>query len=94
MEKLKAILESIKAKGLDLTFLVVRDVRTKEPSITYTFLLLSGILTFISLFDKVKYVADLGLNFTNCRDLLIVMCATYVGRKFTTGSTTAEKGDQ
>ena len=94
MEKLKALLESIKAKGLDLTFLVVRDVKTKEPSITYTFLLISGVMTIISLFDKVKLVSELGLNFTNCRDLLIVMCATYVGRKFTTGGTTAEKGDQ
>ncbi len=94
MEKLKQILEAIKAKGLDLTFLVVRDVKTKEPSITYTFLLIAGVLTMISLFDKVKFVQSLGLNFEHCRDLLIVMCATYIGRKFTTGGTTAEKGDQ
>lgn len=94
MEKIKAILDSIKAKGLDLTFLVVRDVKTKEPSITYTFLLLSGILTIVSLFDKVDFVQKAGLNFEHCRDLLIVMCATYVGRKFTSGGVTAEKGDQ
>lgn len=94
MEKLQELLSSIKAKGLDLTFLIVRDVKTKEPSITYTFLLLSGIFTFVSLFDKVEFVQKLGLNFEHCRDLLIVMCATYIGRKFTSGNATTEKGDQ
>lgn len=90
MEKLKQLLQSLKDKGLDLTFLMIRDVKTKEPSATFTFFVFSGIAALLALFDKTKLSLNLGLNYDNARDLLIVTGCLYLGRKVTSGSTTTE----
>lgn len=91
MDKLKELLAKLKAKGLDLTFLMIQDVKTKDPSITFTLFMINGVLALLSLFDKIKAAETLGLNFQNTKDLLIVTGAMYFGRKFTSGDKSISK---
>lgn len=99
MDKLKELLAKLKENGLDLSplfnFLVLKDFNTGQKSITYTMFLVSGLLSVVSLFDKVKAVSELGLNFQSCKELLIVTSMTYLGRKFiSTGGTTVESKEK
>lgn len=91
MDKLKELVNSLKEKGLDITCLTLRDVKSKEPSITFTFLVVSGIVALLALFDKSKVSLNLGLNFDNAKELLTVFAALYFGRKITTGKSTVSK---
>jgi hypothetical protein len=91
MDKLKELLNSLKEKGLDITPITLRDIKSKEPSITFTFLVVSGIVALLALFDKSNVSLNLGLNFDNSKELLTVFAALYFGRKVTAGKTTVEK---
>ena len=91
MDKLKELIAKLKEKGLDLTFLMVQDVKTKEPSVTFTLFLINGVLALLSLFDKIKASESLGLNFQNTKDLLMVTGAMYLGRKFMSGDKSISK---
>lgn len=91
MEKLKELIKSLKEKGLDITMLTMRDVKTKEPSITFTFLVVSGIVALLALFDKSRLSLNLGLNFDNAKELMTVFAALYFGRKVTAGKSSVSK---
>ena len=94
MDKLKEILQSIKDKGLDVTWLMIRDVKTKEPSITFTFFLINNILVLLAALDNTRINLNLGLNFGELKELLVITGAIYFGRMLTSGTTTTEtKGE-
>ena len=94
MDKLKELINSLKEKGIDITCLTIRDISTKQPSITFTFLVVSGLAALLALFDKSKMSLNLGLNFENAKELLTVFAALYFGRKLTAGKTTVEKQEK
>lgn len=85
MGKLKALIKDLQDKGVPL--IVLRDVVTKTPSITYTFFVLSGTLVTLGLIGKFAKISG-GIDMDNALAFFYACSATYVGRKFTTPSPT------
>jgi hypothetical protein len=89
LQKIKAIIASLNEKGIPTP--IMRDMVTNKPSITYTMMLVSFVLTVLASF---KLGEDkLGLNFDQCLQLLSYVGIGYVGRKFQKGSLTVEGKD-
>jgi hypothetical protein len=88
MNKLKSLIKELQDKGIPI--IVLRDLVTNSPSITYTFFVLSGILVILGLIGKFARVAG-GIDMDNALAFFYACSATYVGRKFTAPSPTLEK---
>lgn len=88
MDKIKTMVESWKEKGVDITLLMLRDVNTKQPSISFTFFVISIVAAVLALFEKTKLSLNLGLSFDNCRELVTIAGAIYFGRKLSSGNST------
>ena len=84
--KIKGFLKQLNEKGIPTP--ILRDMVSMKPSITYTMLLVSFILTVLSAF---KLGAEkLGLNFNQCLELLGYVGIGYIGRKYQKGDVTIE----
>ncbi len=89
-EKIKKIITDLQDKGLPIVML--QDVLTKQPSITFTFFVLSGIMCLLSVVDSSKVLA--GLNFDEALKFFDACSIVYVGRSAVKALTkTEEKGD-
>lgn len=88
LNKLKALIKELQDKGIPL--IVLRDVVTKTPSITYTFFVLSGTLVILGLIGKFAKLSG-GIDMDNALAFFYACSATYVGRKFTSPSSEKPK---
>lgn len=89
LEKIKVFIKNLNEKGIPTP--IFRDMVSNKPSITYTMLIVSFILTVLSSF---KFGTDnLGLNFNQCLELLGYVGVGYIGRKWQKGDTTVEGKD-
>jgi hypothetical protein len=88
--RIKSFIDDLNSKGIPTP--IMRDMVTGKPSITYTMMMVSFILTVLSSF---KLGADnLGLNFNQCLELLGYVGIGYIGRKFQKGNLTIEAEDK
>lgn len=86
INKIKAFINALNEKGIPTP--ILRDMVSGKPSITYTMILVSFILTVLASF---KVGADnLGLKFDQCLELLGYVGIGYIGRKFQKGNVTIE----
>lgn len=89
MEKLKQLLKDMQDRGIPLLYL--RDPKTKEPSVTFSMMVVSFVLCVGAVIAKVAESKLLGgLNFDYCLQLLMATGAGYLGRKFMSGNKTME----
>lgn len=89
MERLKAILKDLQARGIPLVYF--RDPKTQEPSVTFTMMVASFVLCVAAVIGKVADSKLLGgLSFDNCLQLLMATGAGYLGRKFMSGDKSLE----
>lgn len=86
LEKIKNIVRSLNEKGIPMP--IMQDGATKKPSITYTLLVVAGVLTILSEFKLGQ--EQLGLNFDQCLQLLSYVGIGYIGRKYQKGDVTIE----
>lgn len=79
-EQLKQCIKKLQDNGLPIVLL--QDVVTKKPSITFSFFVISGALVVLGLIGK---FADLsgGIDIENALSFFYGSGAMYVGRKFT-----------
>lgn len=84
--KIKALIATLNEKGIPTP--IMRDMVSGKPSITYTMMLVSFVLTVIASFRL--GAEKLGLNFNQCLELLSYVGIGYIGRKFQKGSVTVE----
>jgi hypothetical protein len=88
MRKLSVLMKDLQDKGVPL--IILRDVVTKTPSITYTFFVLSGTLVTLGLIGKFAKISG-GIDMDNALAFFYACSATYVGRKFTAPSPSTSK---
>lgn len=88
MQKLKLLIKDLQTKGVPL--IILRDVVTNSPSITYTFFVLSGTLVTLGLIGKFAKLSG-GIDMDNALAFFYACSATYVGRKFTSPSSEKPK---
>ena len=90
IEKIKNTIKVMNEKGIPTP--IMRDMVTNKPSITYTMLLVSFVITVLSSF---KLGAEtLGINFDRCLQLLSYVGIGYVGRKFQKGDLVVEAKEE
>jgi len=90
MEKIKQIIKDLQDKGLPIV--ILQDIVTKKPSITFTFFVLSGIMCLLAAIDSSKTLS--GLNFDEALKFFDACSMVYVGRSAVKALTkTEEKGD-
>lgn len=89
MEKIKQLIKDLQSKGVPLLYL--QDPKTKQPSITFTMMVISFVLCVAAVIAKVAESKLLGgLNFEYCLQLLMATGAGYLGRKFQSGDKVTE----
>ena len=84
--KIKEIIRALNERGIPTP--ILRDMVSFKPSITYTMLVVSFVLVVLSSF-KIG-TETLGLNFSNCLELLSYVGIGYIGRKYQKGDTIIE----
>lgn len=83
MDKFKKVFKDLQDKGIPL--IVLRDVVSGSPSITYTFFVLSGTLVTLGLIGKFAKISG-GIDMDNALAFFYACSATYIGRKITNPS--------
>lgn len=86
MEKIKQIIKDLQDKGLPI--IMLQDVITKKPSITFTFFVLSGIMCLLAAVD-VKILSE--LNFDEALKFFDACSMVYVGRSAVKALTKTEE---
>jgi len=82
-------LKKLQDKGIPLVFF--QDYKTKEPSVSFTMLIVSFMLCVGAVIAKVAESKLLGgLNFEYCLQLLMFSGALYFGRNLSSGSVKME----
>ena len=84
--KIKEFIKTLNEKGIPTP--ICRDMVTKEPSITYTMLIVAFTLVVAASFKLGNDI--LGLDYDKCIQLLGYVGVGYIGRKYQKGSTTTE----
>lgn len=85
--KIKEFIKLLNDKGIPTP--ILRDPALGKPSVTYTMLLVSFLLTILSIF---KIGSDkLGLDFNQCLELLSYVGIGYIGRKWQKGNISVEE---
>lgn len=90
IQKIKNFIALMNSKGIPTP--ILRDMVTDKPSITYTMLLISFVLTVLSAFNLGSQT--LGLNFNQCLELLGYVGIGYIGRKYQKGDVTIESNSE
>lgn len=80
VEQFKAHIKQLQNKGLPI--IVLRDIVTKKPSITFTFFVVSGLLVVAGLIGKFAEISG-GIDMDNALSFFYGSGAMYIGRKFT-----------
>lgn len=89
-DDLKAKLMSLSNSGIPV--ILFRDViGTKEPSITFSLLLTVSLAAILSL--SAPIATKLGLQYDQCKDLLMYVSLLYLGRKYQKGDLTVSGKD-
>jgi hypothetical protein len=86
IEKIKSAIKALNEKGIPTP--IMRDMISGKPSITYTMLLVSFVLTILASFNLGEN--QLGLKFDQCLQLLSYVGIGYIGRKYQKGDLTVE----
>jgi|SRR3972149_7482544 len=84
IEKLKIKIKEFQEKGFPIV--VLQDPVTKNPSITYTFFIVAGIICLLSTFDSIKLFNK--LNFTKTKEFFDMCMWAYLGRSAIKGIST------
>jgi len=90
IEKIKGVINTLNEKGIPTP--IMRDMISGKPSITYTMMLVSFVLTILASFNLGE--EQLGLKFDQCLQLLSYVGIGYIGRKFQKGDVTVETQEE
>ena len=88
--KIKSVINTLNEKGIPTP--IMRDMISGKPSITYTMMLVSFVLTILASFNLGE--EQLGLKFDQCLQLLSYVGIGYIGRKFQKGDVTVETQEE
>jgi hypothetical protein len=83
IELIKQKIRELQDKGLPI--IILQDPISKLPSITFTFLVVSGVMVILGLVGKFVTAAG-GIDIENALSFFYGCSATYLGRKFTSKS--------
>jgi hypothetical protein len=90
IEKIKGFIKALNEKGIPTP--IFRDMVSGKPSITYTMMLVTFVLTILSSFKLGE--EQLGLKFDQCLQLLSYVGIGYIGRKYQKGDVTIETKEE
>lgn len=76
MDKFKTLMKELQDNGLPL--ILLQDLVTKKPSVTYTFFVVSGVMCLLSLVESVRFLA--GFNFNEALEFFQASSMVYFGR--------------
>lgn len=80
-EKFKQFITQLNNNGIPLP--VLQDCKTKQPSITYTFFVVSGLIVVLGLIGKASKLLDIDLQQLMQSIYWFMSCGgLYMGRKF------------
>lgn len=80
VSRISEIIKDLQEKGLPI--IILRDPMTKNPSITFSFFVISGTLVILGLIGKFAKVSG-GIDMDNALNFFYGCGAMYIGRKIT-----------
>jgi len=80
VDKIKEIIKNLQDKGVPV--ILLQDIITKQPSITFSFFVISGVLVIAGLIGKFAKLSG-GIDMENALSFFYGAGAMYLGRKIT-----------
>ena len=84
VDKIKQLINKLQDEGFPI--ILLQDIVTKKPSITFSFFVISGLLVILGLIGKFAKLSG-GIDMDNALNFFYGSGAMYIGRKITTTTT-------